>query len=485
MFRSGTLRSAGITVLLILFIYPIVFLKLDGYSLRLWDESMFALNTYEMLLSGNWMVPVYEQAPDLWNSKPPLFLWAQMCTVNLFGYTELALRLPSAIATTVILIAMFWYAERRKGLRFACIAFLLLLTSYGFVTYHSARTGDADALLGLFLFCGNILFIDIIYTGRITANRIYLFFLMIGLAFWTKSIQAFLFIPGYLLTLYYYKNIGRALIKNRHFWMGLTGLMLMIVLFLALREQAQPGYLELFFGNDAGRFISKVDEHKEPFIYYFETLLLSRYSFWMILYLIGLAMIISNGIHSGKTDRFLFPVSLLSITYFLIISCSVTKVPWYDVPLYPLMALVAAGAINQALSLVEHKKSLAVVLILIFIFPYIILYGRSNSNAYSSYEEVNEAKERYLFRMMREKKDPSDLKVFQPGYDRSVKFYKIRFAERGQSITISKHATFAAGDQVLFSAFDDTAAVRIKQAFKYSLQDSTQFIQLITLDEKK
>src|SRR5687768_3121088 len=105
--KGSNLYFFIVTILLIGALYPVVFLKLDSFSLRLWDESMFAMNTFEMIHNDEWFLPLYNGTADLWNSKPPLFLVTQMLSVKLLGYNELALRLPSAIATTLILISLF------------------------------------------------------------------------------------------------------------------------------------------------------------------------------------------------------------------------------------------------------------------------------------------------------------------------------------------------------------------------------------------
>ncbi|UOQ78563.1 hypothetical protein MUN84_08455 [Hymenobacter sp. 5516J-16] len=61
----------------------------------LWDESRVAVNAAEMALNNNWLVAHFEGQPDLWNTKPPLLLWLQVLSIKLFGFNEVAIRLPT------------------------------------------------------------------------------------------------------------------------------------------------------------------------------------------------------------------------------------------------------------------------------------------------------------------------------------------------------------------------------------------------------
>jgi len=65
-------------LILIVLIYFVVFFKLGSFSFRLWDESMFAVNAYEMKQSGNYMVPYFDGEVDWGNRKPLLLTWIQV-----------------------------------------------------------------------------------------------------------------------------------------------------------------------------------------------------------------------------------------------------------------------------------------------------------------------------------------------------------------------------------------------------------------------
>ena len=61
------------------------FIKLSSIPIRIWDEARNANNAFAMYLHGNWMIPYYEGQPDMWNTKPPFFIWLQTINMHLFG----------------------------------------------------------------------------------------------------------------------------------------------------------------------------------------------------------------------------------------------------------------------------------------------------------------------------------------------------------------------------------------------------------------
>jgi 4-amino-4-deoxy-L-arabinose transferase-like glycosyltransferase len=74
----------------------VVFWRLGYPSLMDPDEAHYAQLTREMLHAGNWLVPLLDGVPYI--DKPVLFHWLQGAAITLFGESEWATRLPSALA---------------------------------------------------------------------------------------------------------------------------------------------------------------------------------------------------------------------------------------------------------------------------------------------------------------------------------------------------------------------------------------------------
>ena len=137
-------------LLFLLILFPL-FQHLNVLTIRLWDESRLAINAYEMYYHGNYLIPTFDGAPDMWNTKPPLMVWLQVFFMKIFGVNEWAIRLPSALAALFTCILLMFIAVRYvKNFWFGFICVLVLITSRGYVGEHASRTGDYDALLAFF-----------------------------------------------------------------------------------------------------------------------------------------------------------------------------------------------------------------------------------------------------------------------------------------------------------------------------------------------
>lgn len=90
-------------VLLLGFSGLMFFLNLGGASLWDLDEGRNFTCAYEMLISGNWIVPTFNG--ELRAHKPVLNYWLQVISFLIFGVNEFAGRFPSALAAlgTVLL----------------------------------------------------------------------------------------------------------------------------------------------------------------------------------------------------------------------------------------------------------------------------------------------------------------------------------------------------------------------------------------------
>jgi len=86
------------------------FAFLGGHSLWDVDEPNNAVCAREMLLAGNWWVPMFNG--DYRFDKPILIYWLMMPLDALFGINEWAARLPSALAMTG-LVLVIWGMMRR------------------------------------------------------------------------------------------------------------------------------------------------------------------------------------------------------------------------------------------------------------------------------------------------------------------------------------------------------------------------------------
>ena len=94
------------------FVISFVFFLWGSWLLPVTDpvESNYALTAKEMVLSGNWMSPqIYG---TFWYDKPIMVYWLLSVSYSLFGFTDLAARLPAAFCGALSVTLLIWYIRR-------------------------------------------------------------------------------------------------------------------------------------------------------------------------------------------------------------------------------------------------------------------------------------------------------------------------------------------------------------------------------------
>jgi len=234
-------------------IYLFLFLKLGTAHIRLWDEGWFSVHAVEMWKNNSWFVSYFDGQPSITSSKPPLQTWIQKLFISVFGISELALRLPSAIAAAITSFLVFFTVKKQGGDLWALTAAMILLTSIGFVGFHTARGAEADSLLTLTLMLQAVSVFRFFETEN--KNWLIALFLLIGISFWVKSMAGLLLLPGFAIyTLLMKRNAILNIITSWQFYTGIIILLIFIGSYLMLRESNQNGYLDYFFRSNVGRY---------------------------------------------------------------------------------------------------------------------------------------------------------------------------------------------------------------------------------------
>jgi 4-amino-4-deoxy-L-arabinose transferase-like glycosyltransferase len=452
--------------------------------MKTWDESMFAVNTYEMLKNGNYFSLYYNGLPDLYNTKPPLTNWLQLLCVKILGYNELAIRIPSALATFLVIIFSFKFVAKYFDYVWAWVVALILVSSAGVVGFHTSRTGESDAILSLFLLLCNLTFIRYILEER--KRDIFLVFIFMTLAFATKLYAAFLFLPAFLFVLIYYKKF-KSFVFSLPFLIGTIVFLVTSLSLIILRDMESPGYLKIIWTNDAGRLFIISKEFEKSVYFYIENFYDKRYSLFFIAFVIGSIFLFTKKLAEQK-QRILFMSFVLVGFYLLIISVSRTKLYWYDLPLYPFIALISAYTIVEVINIVlkqkdEQKPFVKYLLVgLIFFYPYYFRFSKSQGNKIDDGEIVEEANERYLHQAIGNGTNVDGLKVLYQSFNGPLLFYKYKLIEAGQEIELHTDTDdFEVGDKVLVCKDKHREALREK--FEIIKTDGYQTADVYLLKE--
>lgn len=320
------------SVLILLISFWVIVYRIDAVPMNVWDESRQANNAIEMMLSGNYAFPTYNGQPDFWNTKPHLLIAIQAFFMKILGPGLLALRLPSAIAGFITVLIWFKFIHERNGFYSAAVFVLVLLTCSGFNVYHVTRTGDYDALLVLFISLATIGIIQM-ENSQPELKKAIMAGLWISLAALTKSVAVLLWIPSWILLIYWQRrNLG----KNIYlFSLVLFGLpLLTMLIYYGFREWLNTGYVSAVWQNEwIGRYLKPNEGHVTNFDYYFKNLWTDSFrGFILFIPLIFLLKEIRDPEKQGIRTLFIV------LIFLLFISASATRISWYAAPVFPLLS---------------------------------------------------------------------------------------------------------------------------------------------------
>lgn len=436
-------------LILIVLIYFVVFFKLGSFSFRLWDESMFAVNAYEMEKNENYMVPYFDNEVDWRNSKPLLLTWIQVGFIKLFGFSELIMRLPSAIAVASSILMLFHFLRTKIDLLFAWIASLILLTSVGYIGLHTGRTGDTDALLSFFILATSIYFLKWLLEDKTKFVLISMVFF--SLAVMTKSFAAFLFIvPLYSFGIFFLHTKFFNVLKSPEFYIGLTFFILSLILVFYVREVNQPGFLKSTLTNDVARLTIEMDTHAQGWDFYILSIFQDRFYVWAIPFFLGVIFCFQIKNPEFRLAAF-FSLTIIFV-YLISISFAKTKLYWYDMPMYPFLAAIAAIPIYLILNQISVKKhiSISFALLFIFILPYRKMFYLAQSNAFSHGDKIEESSSIFLYDQLKNQEE-ENMTVYHYGYKGSVLCYQYMYADKGKEMRITYTPDFKSGEKVFVS----------------------------------
>jgi len=159
-----------------------------------WDEINFAECAREMLVTGDYSSVKINFEP-FWE-KPPLFIWMQALSMNVFGVSEFSSRLPNALCGIITLLLVFNIGRKIYDNKFGILWALAFAGS--FLPHFYFKSGIIDPWFNLFIFCGIYFFI--LFTNndnapennRANNKRLILSALFIALGVMTKGPVALL-----------------------------------------------------------------------------------------------------------------------------------------------------------------------------------------------------------------------------------------------------------------------------------------------------
>ena len=414
-----------------------IFYKLDGPSVRMWDESRSGINAMEMLETGDLIVMRFDGEPDLWYTKPPLVAWMQAGFMSVLGRTELALRLPSALAALFTCLLLLWFSVTRLGRwRPGFMAGLALVGMKGYIAHHVARTGDSDSVLIFFVTAYGLFFFNALEAERRRKLKwLMLSALALGAAAMAKSSAALLMLPGVFI--YTMIQPRPALFQKLLMLTVLTAGAGILAAYYLIREIAEPGFLSLLWNLEwGGRYMGGFPHHHEPWDFFIHALF--RIDLFPHLWWVPLILFILFMVRKEVMGRAGLYGLLMAAIYLVIISVPATKLEWYDAQMCPFIALSIGCALHVLIGYVEKTvpdastRTVATVMVIALLGPnYYLIYRQNNSCADPKKPEYERAGYAAM-ELLRQRPLMNDYSLLGLGFNQSAHFYKNRLeAEHG------------------------------------------------------
>lgn len=232
-----------------------------------WDEINFAESAREMIVSGNYFQVQINFEP-FWE-KPPLFIWAQVVSMKVFGINAFAARFPNAVVGGLTLMSLFAQGTRLRGRRFGAI-----VTTFYFISllpFLYFKSGIIDPMFNLLIFLGLMQIVEFEMADAEQKPKwapIWAGF-WIGLATLTKGPVALLVV---LLVYFTWKLIWD---RRNIPWLALlkfTSVFLLVILtwFGSIILFSEDGLetVRKFIVYQAELFAKAVAGHEQPFFYH-------------------------------------------------------------------------------------------------------------------------------------------------------------------------------------------------------------------------
>ena len=327
------------------------------------DESRYAEIPREMIASGDWVVPRLDGIRYF--EKPVLGYWLNAVSIKMFGENAFAVRFPSAIATGISALILFFLVRRFSNRDFlgaiTAVIFLTCFEVYGVGTFNVL-----DSILAMFLTAAMASFF-IAYTAEISVKKkqafLFLFGIFCGLAFLTKGFLAFAIPAMVIIPFMIWERRYKELFSIP--WIPIAGAVLVALPWGILIHLREPGFWHYFIWNEhIRRFLSENAQHSQSFMYFFLVLPAAALP-WSFLFPAGISGLRKTGLKNPMIRYavcwFLFP--------FLFFSICKGKLLTYILPCFPPLAILISTGLDRYFETGGKKafnaggKSLALIII--------------------------------------------------------------------------------------------------------------------------
>ena len=357
--EQGTSSAAriGWAVLILATLYVCYFSHLGAIGFVGPDEPRYAWIARDMMETGDWITPRLYGKP--WFEKPVLYCWGAALCFKLFGVSEAAARLPSAVSALLATLALAWLALHLYGAETARWLLLLLPTTVGMIGFSHAAAPDMpfSGMLTIAMVAAAVViglvpqttapssFVSLTSSTSLAAV---LFGFSLGLAVLAKGPAAIILCGGTVFFWALFTKRWRETLRLLHPTPILAFCVTALPWYI-LCARRNPDFFRVFIiEHNFKRYLTPEFQHIQPFWFYVPILLVALLP-WTALLLwsgsLGTLRLWREKRLSSSTTYFL-SWALFAIVFF---SVSKSKLPGYILPALPAIGLLIAQDLSNRL----------------------------------------------------------------------------------------------------------------------------------------
>ena len=330
--------------LVLIVLYVCLFSGLGAFGLVGPDEPRYAAIARAMAETHDWVTPRLWGTP--WFEKPALYYWIAGGAMRIFGVSEFAARLPSALAALLAVLAVAWTALRSYGLGAAWYTLLMLSTSVAMIGF--SRAASPDMLFAGLLTATMAVATEMLLKPRPGPALRIAFGFFLGATVLAKGPAAVILAGGATLLWAAISRQWRAPFRFLH--------PLIIVVFCAtalpwyvLCALRNPDFLRVFiWQHNFERYLTPIFEHRQPF-WFFGPILLLAILPWILFSIITIAdavQSVRNGMYIHSPGTFFACWTAFPVLFF---SLSQSKLPGYILPAVPPLVILLGRGVAGSL----------------------------------------------------------------------------------------------------------------------------------------
>ncbi len=331
------------------------FYGLGSFGLVGADEPRYAQIAREMLTRHDWVTPILNGTA--WLEKPVLYYWGAMLSYKIFGVSDWAARVPSAVMATLLVFSVYLFLRRfRPGSQLD--GALIVAASAAVIGFARAASTDMPlaAMFGISLLSG--------YAWLETDQKRWLATSYFALALATLAKGPVAPFLALLIVVVFCGALRDFKVLARMLWLPGVAIYLVVVLpWYVLVQIRNPQFVRFFFlEHNLARFGTNMFQHEQPFWYFIPVLLVSVLP-WTVPACVALVRTIRKLVQerllsSDTFELFLLLWGVLPIVFF---SLSKSKLPGYILPSIPAFGILLADYLSEKLKRSQRVSTVVVI----------------------------------------------------------------------------------------------------------------------------